>query len=113
MLITEVISRAFAGLGIQDRAFDPAIHWMQAILTAQADGTYNGHTRMRRDPQRVEFTAGYYRENTLLAHLRSAFWDHFLPESGASADQKEESKERSAGGDVDVVDLFSSKIVLG
>ena len=45
--ITEVISRTFAGLGIQDRAFDLSINWMQAILTAQADGTYNGNIHKR------------------------------------------------------------------
>ena len=37
-LITEVISRAFAGLGIQDRTFDPELDCMQDSFTAQVDG---------------------------------------------------------------------------
>ena len=32
--ITEVISRAFASLRLQDRAFDPALDWMQARFAA-------------------------------------------------------------------------------
>ena len=88
--ITEVISRAFASLRLQDRAFDPALDWMQASFAAQADGTYSRHIRTRRDPQRVEFTAGSYRGNALLAHLWYAFPGHFLPKPGANADRKEE-----------------------
>ena len=43
--ITEVVSCAFASLRIQDRAFDPALDWMQASFTDQADSTYTGHIR--------------------------------------------------------------------
>ena len=49
--ITEVISRAFVGLGIQDRAFDLELDWMQASFTAQADGTYTGYIHTRHGPQ--------------------------------------------------------------
>ena len=97
--ITEVISHAFAGLGIQDRVFDPALNWMQASLTAQADETYYGHIRMRQDTQRVKFAGGSYRGNALLIHLCSAFPGHFLPDPGVDAVQKEERVERSAGAE--------------
>ena len=50
VLITEVISRAFAGLRIQDNAYDPDLDWMQVSFTAQADGTYTGNICMRREP---------------------------------------------------------------
>ena len=49
--ITEVLSHAFAGLGLQDRVFDPSLDWMQAIFTAQADRTYSGQIRTLREPQ--------------------------------------------------------------
>ena len=76
MPITEVISRVFAGLGLQNRAYEPVLDCIQASSTAQADGTYTGHIHMRREPQRVEFTAGSYRRNALLAQLQSAFPAH-------------------------------------
>ena len=95
--ITEVISCAFMGLGLQDRAFDPVLKWMQASFTDQVNRIYAGHICMRKEPQRVEFAAGSYRGNAFLAHLRSAFLGHFLPDPGVFADQKEERLERSAG----------------
>ena len=49
-LITEVISRAFSGLSIKDRAYNPELDWMQASFKAQADGTYTGNICMRREP---------------------------------------------------------------
>ena len=49
--ITEVISREFAGLGLQDRVFDLYLDCMQSSLTDQADGTYTGHIRTFQDPQ--------------------------------------------------------------
>ena len=42
-LITEVISRGFTGLRLQDRTYNPELDWMQASLTAQVDRTYTGH----------------------------------------------------------------------
>ena len=51
--ITEVISFAVAILGLQDRVFDPALKWMQASFTAQADGTYAGHCQF---PENVRST---------------------------------------------------------
>ena len=78
--ITEVISCAFASLGLYDRAFEPALDWLQASLMDQADGTYTGYIRTCRYPQPVKFAAGSYQGNALLAHLRSAFPGHFLPE---------------------------------
>ena len=97
--ITKVISRTFVGLGLQDRVFDPAFDWMQECFTDQADGTYARHICMCRDPQQVEFAAGSYWGNVLLAHLRSAFPGHFLPEPVANADRKEERVERNAGAE--------------
>ena len=96
-LIAEFISRAFVILGLQDRAFDPALYLMQASFTAREDGTYTGHIRTRQDPQRVEFAAGYYRGNALIAHLRYAFPVHFLLEPGANVYQKEDRVERRTG----------------
>ena len=61
---------------------------MQASFTAQADGTYAEHIRTCQEPQQVEFLAGYYRGNALLAHLRSTFLGHFLPKPGTNADRK-------------------------
>ena len=95
--ITEVVSRSFVSLGLQERAFYPALNCMQAIFTDQLDGTYTGHICTRQDPQRVEFAAGYYRGNALIAHLRSAFPVHFLLEPGANVDQKEDRVERRTG----------------
>ena len=95
--ITEVISRAFTILRLQDCASNPALDWMKASFTSQADGTYYGHICTRRDPQRVEFTAGSYRGNALLAHLWSTFPGHFLPNPGANAERKEERVEWRAG----------------
>ena len=43
----EVFSRAFVSLGLQYRAFDQALDWMQASFMAQADSTYTGHTCTR------------------------------------------------------------------
>ena len=88
--ITKVVSRAFAGLRIQDRAFNLVLDWMQASFTVQADETYNGHIRTHQEPQQVEFVAESYRWNALPAHLWSAFLGHFLPNPGASTDRKEE-----------------------
>ena len=48
--ITEVISRTFAGLGLQDHAYNPVLDWMQASFTEQVDRTYNGHICTRHDP---------------------------------------------------------------
>ena len=79
--------------------FDPALNWMQASLTAQADETYYGHIRMRQDTQRVKFAGGSYRGNALLIHLCSAFPGHFLPDPGVDAVEKEERVERSAGAE--------------
>ena len=94
--ITEVVSHVFVGPGLQKRAFDPAIDWMQASFTFQADSAYTRHIHMRREPQRVEFAAGYYWGNMLLTQLRSAFPSHCLPESCVRSDQKEDRAERSA-----------------
>ena len=76
--------------------FNPALNWMQVSFKTQADGTYAGHIRTCREPQQVEFAAGSYWGNALLAHLWSAFLGHFLPEPGANADRKEERTESSA-----------------
>ena len=92
----------FASLGLQDCAFDPVLDWTQASFMAQADGTYTGHIHTRRDPQRIEFGAGSYLGNELLAHLWSTFLGHFLPEPGASAGRKKERAERSAGAEASV-----------
>ena len=43
----EVFSRAFVSLGLQYRAFDQTLDWMQASFMAQADSTYTGHTCTR------------------------------------------------------------------
>ena len=43
----EVVSRAFVSLGLQYRAFDQTLDWMQASFMAQADSTYTGHTCTR------------------------------------------------------------------
>ena len=86
--INEVIYRVFASFRIQDHTFDPALNWMQASFTAQADGTHAEHIRMRRETHRVEFAAGSYWGNALLGHLRSAFLGHFFPKPGINADQK-------------------------
>ena len=72
---------------------------MQARFTAQADGTYSGHIRTRREPQQVEFAAGCYRGNAILVHLRSAFPGHLIPKPGTNADRKEGRVERSAGAE--------------
>ena len=97
--ITKAISCAFTRLGLQDRAFDPTLDWMQASFMAQADGTYTGHIYMRHDPLEVEFTTGSCWGNELLAHLRSAFPGHFLLDHGASAEQKKDRVERRAGAE--------------
>ena len=86
--ITEVIYRVFASFRIQDHTFDPALNWMQASFTAQADGIHAEHIHTRRETHRVEFAAGSYWGNALLGHLRSAFLGHFLPKPGINADQK-------------------------
>ena len=49
--IIEVISHVFAGLGIQDCAYDPTLKWMQASFTAQANRTYTVHIRTYCEPQ--------------------------------------------------------------
>ena len=95
--ITKVISRAFAGLGLQDPSYEPALDWMQASFTAQADRTYTGLICTRQDPQKVEFAAGSYRGNALLTQLRSALPGHFLPKSGAIADQKRRRRRGACG----------------
>ena len=102
-LITEVVSCAFASLRLQDCAFEPALDWMKACFMAQAVGTYAGHIRTRRKPHRVEFAAGSYRGNALLAHLGAAFPGHLLSELGANVDRKEERLERSVEAEASVV----------
>ena len=97
--ITEAISCAFTRLGLQDRAFDPTLDWMQASFMAQADGTYTGHIYMRHKTVEVEFTTGSCWGNALLAHLRSAFPGHFLLEPRESAGQKKDRVERRAGAE--------------
>ena len=99
MPITKVISHTFAGLGLQERAFDPALDWMQPSFTSQADGIYAGNICTRQETQRVEFSAGSYQGNVLLAHLWSAIPGHFLPEPGTCADRNEERVERRAGAE--------------
>ena len=51
--ITEVISRVFAGLGLQDREYDLSLDWMQVSFTAQTDRTYTSHICTRQDPHQV------------------------------------------------------------
>ena len=75
---------------------------MQDSFIAQEDGSYTGHICTRREPQRVEFSAWSYRGNALLAYLWSALPGHFLPDPGASVDQKEKREERSAQEDASV-----------
>ena len=51
--ITEGISRTFAGLCLEYRAFDPELYWIQASFTSQVDVTCAGPIRMRQDPQQL------------------------------------------------------------
>ena len=100
--ITEIISRVFTGLELQHRVFNPELQWMKASFTSQTDRTYAGHIRTRREAQRVEFAAGSYRWNTLIAHLPSAFPGHVLPKPGANTDRKEERMESREGAEAGV-----------
>ena len=75
--VASVCCDAYEALSKEDRAFDGGVDWLQASLTAQADGTYL--VRTYRDPTVVPILPNSFLSHYLDGHLRELFPGQYLP----------------------------------